>query len=167
MRTAFFFLLTISSGAFAQSDSEAVAREIRDLRGDVRELRASFERGLVIMTRAQITMQRLAIIQSRIDRLSADEEAVRRLLPTASADGARARSKAQALETLIAETPSGPAVWQWNEQLRDVRAEAERALVLEQQLKERLNEILTALRAEESKLVTLDDQLREIETALR
>jgi chromosome segregation ATPase len=153
-----------AAGTSAQSRDESVP-VLRELVAEVRGLRAAIERYADGQAQIQTLTSVLTLQQSRLAELNARLDATRRELEQHAVRAGQLsthleqmESGRMATESRFQGTPAQKRE-QFDAALADVRAEQERALLQEQQIRSREMELQNALNAEQARWNDLQERL--------
>lgn len=167
-----FLAIACFSSTLAQAlSSQTVKREddselIKALLSEVRELRMTLQRNSVTSYRAQITLERLRLQQTRVEALAREQREVQSSIK--NAEQAFPISAEDLIEVeRVASAAATPAERAQKEmEMKMMKKMIERGKQEAQDLRQREAQIILNLQTEQAKLNELNDRLEELEREL-
>lgn len=162
LKTVIVAVVTIAPLAIAQTPSDT--RTIDMLLTEVRQLRLAIERSTLLNAKVQLAIQRLALQDQRVARLSAQLEAVRKDIGAQTNQINHAKDQIQNVEQQISSESDTRRRKSLDEELQQLKLIAVRAV--DSQLLARESELATALQYERSVAQEITDKITAIERLL-
>lgn len=153
---------TAQTATSAESDNQTV----KALLDEVRQLRLVMQRSSVATYRAQITLERLKLQQTRVDLLLKEQTEMRNRIGNMDRQMAMLNGQAIELERLLAAATTPTERSEREMMLKGLRSEIESEKLQLQELREREPQIVTQLQTEQAKLNELNDSLDRLEREL-
>ena len=159
MRITAAALLLIAAGASAQTDTT-----IASLLAEVRQLRLALERSSMLAPKIQLTVQRLALQDQKVARLSAQLDGIRREVAAQSAGAQRAAQALTGLEQRMSSETDAARRKQVEQEFAYVKSMA--AQPVDAELLARESEVAGALQTERAIAQELADRLTALERSI-
>ena len=167
-RAGLCFVLSLSPGiTLAQTGSAPDSATLQSLLTEVRQLRVTLERTMMVWPQMQLLLQRAQLQQQRVESVSRQLEQLRDQLARSAADSGRLAAEVKRTEEILTEEQDARRRRDIEINLKRIKAVSEEQATRDQQQQARESQLDGQLQGERAKLNELNDRLDALERVLQ